>query len=134
MKSLDFKQIPEWTKTQEGALRSANNSLGVLRAQQDELDKWHEYKVYDEVDDLGQEAISTLWVLTEKVIHDSNSIVIKARLVAHGFEETTTNIWSDSLTVCKENIHLVATIAAAKNFKIHSLDVKAVFLQGFLID
>ena len=31
--------------------------------------------------------------LTEKVIHDST--VVKARLVARGFEETTTNIRTD---------------------------------------
>ena len=54
--------------------------------------------------------------------------------MARGFQETATNIRTDSPTVCKENIRLVATIAAANNWKIHSLDVKAVFLQGFPID
>ena len=132
MKSADFEQITEWTKIQEEVLFSADNYPEVLKAQQDELDKWREYKVYDEVEDLGQEAISTRWVLTEKVI--DNSTVVKARLVARGFEETTTNIRTDSPTVCKENIRLVATIAAANNWKIHSLDVKAAFLQGFPID
>ena len=127
MKSFDFEQITEWSKIQEEILFSANNSPEVLKAQQDELDKWHE--VYDEVDDLGQEAISTRWVLTETVIDDST--VVKARLVARGFEETATNIWTDSPTVCKENIHFVATLAVANNWKIHSLDV---YLQGFPID
>ena len=132
MKSVDFEQITEWTKIQEEVLFSADNSPEVLKAQQDGLDKWREYKVYDKVEDLGQEAISTRWVLTEKVI--DNSAVVKARLVAHGFEETATNIWTDSPTVCKENIRLVATISAANNWKIHTLDVKAAFLQGFPID
>ena len=118
MKSVDFEQITEWTKIQEEVLFSADNSPEVLKAQQDELDKWHEYKVNDEVEDLGQEAISTQWVLTEKVI--DNSTVVKARLVACEFEEIATNIWTDSPTVCKENIHLVATIAAANNWKLHS--------------
>ena len=54
--------------------------------------------------------------------------------MARGFEETATNIRTDSPTVCKENIRLVATIAATNNWKIHSLDVKAAFLQGFPID
>ena len=53
MNSVEFEQIKEWTKIQEEVLFSADNSPGVVKAQQDESDKWHEYKVYDEVDDLG---------------------------------------------------------------------------------
>ena len=71
-------------------------------------------------------------MLTEKVIDDS--MAVEARLVAGGFEETATNIRTGSPTVCKENIRLVATIAAANNWKIHSLDVKSAFSQGFPID
>ena len=70
--------------------------------------------------------------VNRKTIDDST--VVKARLVARGFEETATNIRTDSPTVCKENICLVATIVAANNWKIHSFDVKAVFLQGFPTD
>ena len=132
VKSVDFEQITEWAKIQAEVFLKAVNSLEVLRAKQVELNRWHEYKVYDSVDDLGQEAISTRWVLTEKVINDS--VVVKARVVARGFEETASNIWTDSPTVCKGNTHLVATIAAASNWKIHSLDVKPTFFQGSLID
>ena len=46
-----------------------------------------------------------------------------------GIEQTATNIWTDSPTVYKENIDLVAAIAAANNWKIHSLDVKLRFLK-----
>ena len=53
--------------------------------------------------------------------------------MARGFEETATDIWTDSPTVCKESIHLVAIIATANNWKIHSLDLKAAFLQDFPI-
>ena len=67
MKSVDFEQTTKWTKIQEEVLFSADNSPKILKAQLDELDRWHEYKVYDKVDDLGQEAISTQWVFTEKV-------------------------------------------------------------------
>ena len=56
MKSLNFEQIIEWTKIQEEVF-SADYSPEVLRANQDELDKWHKYEVYDEVDDSGPEAI-----------------------------------------------------------------------------
>ena len=54
--------------------------------------------------------------------------------MARGFGEAASNIRTDSPIVCKENIGLVATIAAADNWKIHSLDFKAAFLQGFAID
>ena len=70
----------------------------------------------------------------EQITETDDSTVVKARLVVRGFEETATNIRTDSLTVCKEKIHLVAKIAAANSWRIHSLDVKAVFLQGFSID
>ena len=59
MKSVDVEQITEWTKIQEEVFFSVDDSPEVLKAQQDDLDKWQECKVYDEEDDLGQEAIST---------------------------------------------------------------------------
>ena len=49
MKSVDFEQITEWTTILEEVLFSANNSPEVLKAQQDESDKWHKYKVYNEM-------------------------------------------------------------------------------------
>ena len=71
-------------------------------------------------------------VITEKSDKDTNSV--KARLVAHGFEELTTQIHTDSSTICKENLRLVSAIAMSNSWKIHSMDIKAAFLQGCLID
>ena len=45
---------------------SAENSQEVLQAQKDELDKCKEYQVYEEVEDVGQGAITRKWVVTEK--------------------------------------------------------------------
>ena len=65
---------------------SAENSQEVLQAQKDELDKWKEYQVYKEVEDAGQDAITTKWVVTEKK-QDGNSR-IKTRLVARALRKT----------------------------------------------
>ena len=86
----------------------------------------------EEVEDVGQPAITTRWVLTEKMLDEKN--VVKARLVARGFEEDTSDIRTDSPTVSKESIRLVSAIAVAESWTIHSLDVTAAFLQGFAID
>ena len=37
-------------------------------------------------------------------------------------------------TVCRENLQLVSTIAVSNKWKIHSMDVKSAFLQGFPIE
>ena len=131
MKSVDFASV-EWSKLEDEVFFSAINSPEVLQAQVEELEKWKEYGVYEEVPDEGQSAITTRWVMTEKMVADKN--VVKARLVARGFEEDVSHIRTDSPTVSKENIRLVSTVAVAHKWKIHSIDVKAAFLQGFDID
>ena len=73
---------------------SAENSQEVPQAQKDELDKWKEYQVYEEVEDAGQDAITVKWVVTEKKQDGVSGV--KAQLVAWGFEEDTTKIRTDS--------------------------------------
>ena len=72
------------------------------------------------------------WVITQKTIDDNQ--VVKARLVARGFEEDTSDIRTDSPTVSKENIRLMSTIAVANSWNVHSIDVRLAFLQGFEIE
>ena len=50
----------------------------------EELEKWKKFNVYKEIDDDGQQVISSCWACTEK--HTEGKIV-KARLVAGGYEE-----------------------------------------------
>ena len=132
MRSVDFDKISQWTSVHEEVMYSAENSQEVLQAQKDELDKWKEYQVYEEVEDASQDAITTKWVVTEKK-QDGNSR-IKAWLVARGFEEDTTKIRTDSPTISKKNLRLICMIAGNNGWKLHSTDVKAAFLQGFPID
>ena len=63
-----------------------NKGDGVLNAKLSEIENWRQNKVFEEVDDVGQSTISVRWVVTQK--RKEGRDVIKARLVARGFEET----------------------------------------------
>ena len=81
--------------------------------------------------DKGQPTVSTRWVCTRKF--KGNQVVMKARLVARGFEENTKQLKTDSPTCSKECLRLLLAIISAKSWSIHSLDVKSAFLQGIKI-
>ena len=83
------------------------------------------------MEDTGQPAITTRWVLTEKFVEGVR--MVKVRLVVRGYEEAS-NIRTDLPTVCRENLWLVSTIVVSNKWKIHSMDVKSAFLQGFPIE
>ena len=131
LKSVDFSQV-EWSKAEEEVYYNASNSVEVAHAQAEELAKWKQYGIYTEVEDPGQPAITTRWVLTEKSVEGVR--MVKAMLVVQSYEEEASNIRTDSLTVCRENLRLVSTIAVSNKWKIHSMDVKSAFLQGFPIE
>ena len=131
LKSVDFSHV-EWSKDEEEVYYNASNSVEVAHVQAEELAKWKQYGVYTEVKDTGQPAITTRWVLTEKSVEDVR--MVKARLVEQGYEEEASNIQTDSLTVCRENLRLVSTIAVSNKWKIHSMDVKAAFYRDFLLN
>ena len=104
----------------------------VKEAKDKELQNWNDNDVYVEVDDIGQESISVRWVITEKIVKDEK--VIKARLVARGFEEDSLRLTKDSPTCSKECLRIALAIASSKGWKIHSTDIRAAFLQGNSID
>ena len=100
---------------------SRSSDVDVLQALTDELDKWKDMDVYEAVHDEGQSCISTRWVITEK--YKEGKKVVKARLVARGFEENNlSSLRKDSPTCGKDC------------WKINALDVKAAFLQGRMIN
>ena len=63
---------------------------------------------------------------------DSGSVLkVKARLVAQGFEDMERNyVRKDSPTCGRENPRLVLALITLQSWKIHSMDIKLVFLQG----
>ena len=86
------------------------NSNAVAIAKEKEIQNWIDNDVFDEVEDRRQKAISVRWVVTEKV-REGNTVT-KARLVARGFEENTTDLPKDSPTVSREAIRFLIFFAA----------------------
>ena len=100
----------------------------VIKAKELEMLNWQENDVYEEVEDRGQEFLSVRWVITEKV--KDGKPVVKACLVARGFEEDTSNFRKDSPACSKESVRLALAMASAFSWECHSLDVKSAYLQG----
>ena len=96
-----------------------------------ELKAFDEFNVYEEVEDHGQDRLSSRWVLTDK--STNKEIKVKARLVCRGFEEMV-EVQTDSPTGSKETLHILLAVAAANNWKIRSADVKNAYLQGEQLD
>ena len=72
----------------------------VKEAKDTEVNNLLDYDVFKEVEDAGQQTIGSRWVVTSKEKHDGQKKNTKARLVAHGFQETI-KPQSDSLTLSK---------------------------------
>ena len=100
----------------------------VLDAKLEELGKWKANKVYEPVPFTGQRCISIRWVLTD--FSFSGQRKVKTRPVARGFEEKNEELMKDSPTCDKESLRLILAIMATRKWKIHSIDIKASFLQG----
>ena len=104
------------------------NSSEVTEAKQRELASWRENKVYEEVENTGQEIITVRWVVTEKI--KDGKTVVKARLVARGFEENTDSLRKDSPTCSKEAVRLAISVASSRGWECNAIDVKSAYLQG----
>ena len=81
-------------------LRSRHENEECVEAKKVELEKLKSFRVYQEVDDEGQERISTTWVLWNEGD--------EARIVARGYEEDK-ELSKDSPTVAKSTIRILLT-------------------------
>ena len=106
-------------------------STQVTDAKFAEVENWKRNHVYEEVPFTGQKCVSVRWVFTEKFIDGKK--IVKARLVARGFEETE-SFQVDSPTCSKESLRIALTIMVSKGWTCNSIDVKVAFLQGRQID
>ena len=131
--SIDLKSVQDLNivdpvddgKTEEIFL----SGVDFKEAQQAELNSWKNHNVYEEVEDIGQQCISTRWVYTLKEVDDT--LHRKARLVAKGFEENCLDdIKKKSPTCDKPSLRLILSVIAQKKWKINSVDIKTAFLQG----
>ena len=104
------------------------NTDEVTAAKEKEFISWRENDVFEEVENCGQDTISVRWVVTEKV--KQGETIVKARLVARGFEENSDYLRKDSPTCSKEAVRLAISIASSKGWECHTIDVKSAYLQG----
>jgi transposase InsO family protein/G:T-mismatch repair DNA endonuclease (very short patch repair protein) len=107
--------------------RSEHDHPDVIKAKKKELSLWRDMGVYEEVDDCGQNRLSTNWVVSRKMVE--GKMGCKARLVCRGYEEENT-ARVDSPTCARSTMRIFFTLAAALEQKIHAKDVKSAFLQG----
>ena len=64
-----------------------HKKVEVIEAKDKELENLMKYNVFEEVNDEGQETISSRWVITKKEKADGQKANYKGRLVARGFQE-----------------------------------------------
>ena len=73
-----------------------------------------------------------------KVKQDEQGTIVKhkARLVTRGFVQREGIDFEEvfALVACMESIRLLLALAAAKDWRVHHLDVKSVFLNGELAE
>ena len=123
----DLSEVPDET---EMLIFFTNNA--VAEAKEQEIQSWIDNDVFEIVRDSGQKCISVRWVITEKV--KGGRIVTKARLVARGFEENTSDIKKESPVCSREAIRFLMAIASSKGWNCHTVDVKSAYLQGDRIE
>lgn len=126
-KCLNWQEVDDWKEIESHETYLCMEEME--KAKLSELQNWQSNNVYTSVLDSGQKCVSCRWIISEKQNPDGLPYV-KARLVARGFEEDTSDIQTDSPTCGKESFRIVLSIAAAYKWKCNSIDIKAAFLQG----
>ena len=125
-KSLNLEAVSDWRKiTSEEEVNvvmipeDKQNNQECIKAKAELLD----FDVYTEVDDKGQDCISTKWIVTK------NREQVKARFVARGFEDVG-EVEKDSPTVSKSTTRMLMSVAVSKGWTVKGTDIKSAFLQG----
>ena len=89
----------------------------VIEAKAKEIENLEKYGVFEEVKYEGQETFVTRWVITKKKKADGQKQNFKAPQ-------------SDSQTMLRESMKLFFAVAGNEEFKLRSIDLRAVFLQA----
>ena len=128
-KSINWNDVEKWRIIPEEALITFDRTdPEILAAQLAELELWKKHGVYQEIERTEEDCITTQWVYSQKYVNGNR--VVKARLVARGFQEKELDIRSDSPCTAKESVRLLLICASYKRWKISSIDIKSAFLQG----
>ena len=133
-KDFNFSsEIAEWHPVTEEVMVASCDLNSVAVAKQKELRSWQQNNVYTEIPNEGQHVIGSRWIITTKKVdgHD----IIKARLVARGFEDDKIQQrQKDSPTCSKESQQLALALTAASQWECKSMDIKTAFLHGKLLE
>ena len=130
---VNWDDVGEWNKLPDPenvVLLTADQELSqkVVMAKDKELNNMIENDVFEVVPFDDQVTISSRWLISER--YKEGKKKVKARLVARGFEEDTSNLRKDSPTCSKECLRLVFLAAAMMLWTLESIDITAAFLQG----
>ena len=127
---VDFDQVEDINIENNDNVVAEDLTEEVLHV---ESSRFHEENhVYDEVEYRNQSTMSVRWILTFK--DTESGIIPKARLVARGFEEENENIIKESPTCSKDALRILTAITAQRSWKLSTIDIKTVFLQGEKIE
>ena len=137
-RSIDWSQVHNWRNVpypENVVMMTQDEELTqeVVDAKEKEIKDLIENDVFESVQNENQPTISSRWIITEK-FKDGKKIV-KARLVARGFEEDSSNFTKDSRTCGRECLCLLFATAATMSWDITAIDITAIditsaFLQG----
>ena len=124
----DWREIADTEQLLVMLTKDDELSQEVVDAKEKEILNLIENDVFEEVDDVNQRSVSCKWVMTKK-IKDGKDIV-KARLVARGFEENSNDARTDSPTCSRQSLRMAFIITSTMGWQIQSLDITSAFLQG----
>ena len=131
--SINWDDIVKWKELPEPEKVVLLNECeekkqDIIDAKEKELRNLLENNVFEEVEDKGQRRVTTKWIITEKEKDEEK--IVKARLVARGFEEKLENTRIDSPTCSRQSLRMCFIVAPTMKWEIHSLDISSAFLQG----
>ena len=89
----------------------SQDSAEFCEPKQAELDKWEQYNVYNEIEDVGQKCLTGRWVCTRKI--DNNITHLKARCIIKGFQEKS-SMQFNSPTRSKDCLQIILAIVSRK--------------------
>ena len=116
------------------AVNSTKNLMlkEVIQSEIDSIQQNHTWELVDLP--LGCKPLSSKWVFKRKRKVDKSIDNYRARLVIKGYKQTEGLDYFDTYSsLMRINfIRMVLAIVALRNLEIHQIDVKIVFLNGYL--
>ena len=121
MSSIEPKKIDEVLK-----------DVDWVNAMHEELNNFTRNQVWELVErPKGQNVIGTKWVYRNKQDQDVMVVRNKVRLVAQGYTQVE-GLDFEEPVVRLEAIRILLAYACAHNIKLHQMDVKSAFLNGYI--